>query len=150
MQSVRSQVTEYDRVRVLSTQSIDMVSPLRERFDVESELLTGFPYRLAHASALANLLAQLTRTPTPKKGLITDLDDTLWRGILGEVGIEGISWDLEHHTQMHAFYQRMLNTLAEEGVLLGIASKNERSLVEGALCRKDLALSPTVFYPARG
>jgi FkbH-like protein len=147
MQSVRSQVCEYDQVRVLSSQRIDMVSPLRERFDVESELLTGFPYRLAHASTLANLMAHLTRKPTPKKGLITDLDDTLWRGILGEVGIEGISWDLDHHTQMHAFYQRMLGTLAAEGVLLGIASKNERSLVEGALRRKDLALSRTVFFP---
>ncbi len=124
-----------------------MVSPLTGRFDVESELLTGFPYRLPHASALANLLAQFVRRPTPKKGLITDLDDTLWRGLLGEVGIEGISWDLDHHTQMHAFYQRMLGALASEGALLGIASKNEPSLVESALGRKDLALSPTAFFP---
>jgi FkbH-like protein len=48
---------------------------------------------------------------------------------------------------MHAFYQRMLGGLAAEGVLLGIASKNERSLIESAFGRKDLALSPTVFFP---
>jgi FkbH-like protein len=124
-----------------------MVSPLRERFDVESELLAGFPYRLPHASALANLLAHLTRKPVPKKGLITDLDDTLWRGILGEVGVEGISWDLDHHTQMHAFYQRVLGALGAEGVLLGVASKNERALVETALGREDLAVSPEFFFP---
>jgi FkbH-like protein len=147
MQSVRSRVSQCAQVRVLSPQRIDMVSPLRERFDVESELLTAFPYRLAHASALANLLAHLTRKPTPKKGLITDLDDTLWRGILGEVGVEGISWDLDHHSQMHAFYQRMLGALAAEGALLGIASRNERSLVESAFGRKGFALSPTVFFP---
>jgi FkbH-like protein len=147
IQSFRSQVSQCAQVRVLSPQRLDIVSPLRERFDVESELLTGFPYRLAHASALAGLLARLTRRPTPKKGLITDLDDTLWRGILGEVGIEGISWDLDNHSQMHAFYQRMLGALAAEGVLLGIASKNERSLVESAFGRKDLALSPTIFFP---
>jgi FkbH-like protein len=147
MQSVRSQVSQCAQVRVLSPQRLDMVSPLRERFDVESELLSGFPYRLAHASALASLLAQLTRKPMPRKGLITDLDDTLWRGILGEVGIEGISWDLDHHSQMHAYYQRMLGALAAEGVLLGIASKNERSLVESAFGRKDLVLSPNIFFP---
>ncbi len=147
MQSVRSQISQCSQVRILSPQRIDMASPLTDRFDVESELLTGFPYRLAHASALANLLAQLARRPTPKKGMITDLDDTLWRGLLGEVGIEGISWDLDHHTQMHAFYQRMLGTLASEGVLLAIASKNDSSLVESALGRNDLALSPTAFFP---
>ena len=147
MQSVRSQISQYPQVRVLSSQRIDMVSPLRERFDAESELGAGFPYRLVHASALANLLAHLARRPAPKKGLITDLDETLWRGILGEVGIERISWDLDHHSQMHAFYQRMLGALAAEGVLLGIASKNERSVVESAFGRKDLAVSPAVFFP---
>lgn len=147
MQSLQSQIAPLAQVRVLSAQRLDMVSPLRERFDVESELLAGFPYSLAHASALANLLAQLARKAAPKKGLITDLDDTLWRGILGEVGVDGVSWDLDHHTQMHAFYQRLLGALGTEGVLLGIASKNERALVEAALSRKDLAVAPDVFFP---
>ena len=122
-------------------------APLRERLDVKSELLSGFPYKLGHASALASLLACLTRMPAPKKGLITDLDDTLWRGILGEVGIDGISWDLDHHSQMHAFYQRLLGALSTEGVLLAVASKNEPSLVQKAFNRKDLALSANSVFP---
>ena len=147
VQAVGSQACQLAQVRVLSPQRIDSVSPLSERFDVESELLTGFPYRLAHASAVATLLANLTRKPTPKKGLITDLDDTLWRGILGEVGIDGVSWDLDSHSQMHAFYQRFLGALSTEGVLIGVASKNDSSLVEQVLNRKDLALSPTAIFP---
>jgi FkbH-like protein len=147
VQSFGAKVSKDTQIRVLSPQRIDLISPLRERLDVESELSTGFPYKLSHASGLARLLAYLTRKPAPKKGLITDLDDTLWRGILGEVGSERISWDLDHHSQMHAFYQRFLGALAAEGVLLGVASKNERSLVEEAFCRKDLALSPTAIFP---
>lgn len=147
MHSVRSQISRHNQVRILSSQRLDMVSPLRERLDLDSEILAGLPYGLEHASALANFLANLARKPTPKKGLITDLDDTLWRGILGEVGIDGISWDLDHHSQMHAFYQRLLGSLAAEGVLLGVASKNELSFVESALGRKDLALSPSVIFP---
>ena len=145
--SVASQVSQHAQARVLNSQRIDLVSPLQERFDVESELLTGFPYKLPHASALANLLACLTRRPAPKKGLITDLDDTLWRGILGEVGIDGISWDLDQHSQMHAFYQRLLGALSTEGVLIAVASKNELSLVEKAFSRKDLALSANSVFP---
>jgi len=147
VQSIASHVSQCAQVRVLSPQRIDMVSPLRERLDVKSELLSGFPYKLGHASALANLLAHLTRMPAPKKGLITDLDDTLWRGILGEVGIDGISWDLDHQSQMHAFYQRLLGALATEGVLIAVASKNEPSLVQEAFRRKDMALSADSIFP---
>jgi FkbH-like protein len=147
IQSVAFQVSQHAQVRILNPQRIDMASPLHERFDVESELLTGFPYKLPHASTLANLLACLTRRPAPKKGLITDLDDTLWRGILGEVGVDGISWDLDHHSQMHAFYQRLLGALSNEGVLIAVASKNELSLVEKAFGRKDLALSSDSVFP---
>jgi len=85
--------------------------------------------------------------PAPKKGLITDLDDTLWRGILGDVGIDGISWDLDHHSQMHAFYQGLLSALSSEGVLLAVASKNEPSLVQKAFNRKDLTLSANSVFP---
>jgi FkbH-like protein len=147
LQSVTAQVSQCPQVRVLSSQHLDLVSPLRERLDVKSELLSGFPYKLGHASALAGLLARLTRTPTPKKGLITDLDDTLWRGILGEVGIDGISWDLDHHSQMHAFYQCLLSALSNEGVLLAAASKNEPSLVQEAFSRRDLILPADSVFP---
>jgi hypothetical protein len=149
VQSVVSHVSRWAQVRVLSPQRIDLVSPLAERFDVKSELLSGFPYKLGHASALASLLAQLTRMPAPKKGLITDLDDSLWRGILGEVGIDGISWDLDHHSQMHAFYQCLLNALSNEGVLLAVASKNEASLFRKRLAERIWRFLQIRFSPWR-
>lgn len=147
VQTIASKVSQCAKVRVLSPQRIDLLSPLRNRLDVKSEISTGFPYHLSHASALAHCLACLTRWPVPKKGLITDLDDTLWRGIVGEVGCDRISWNIDHHSQMHALYQRFLGALASEGVLIGVASKNDSSVVEGALRRHDLSLSPSVIFP---
>jgi FkbH-like protein len=146
-QTITSKVSQYYQVRVLSPQRIDLLSPLRERLDIKSEIDTGFPFQLPHASALANCLARLAQWSVPKKGLITDLEDTLWRGIVGEVGIDRISWNLDHHSQMHALYQRFLGALASEGVLIGVASKNDPSLVEEALHRKDLSLSPSAIFP---
>jgi FkbH-like protein len=147
VQDVVSKVSQCVHLRILSPQRIDLLSPLRERFDIKSELDTGFPYQLSHASVLANCLARLTQLPVPKKGLITDLDDTLWRGLVGEVGIDRISWNLDHHSQMHALYQRFLGSLASEGVLIGVASKNDPSLVEEALRRQDLSLSRSAVFP---
>lgn len=147
MQSIRKDISQIRHVRILNSLRLNILSPLTERWDIEAELLSGFPYKISHASTTAGLLAQLVRRPAPKKGLVTDLDDTLWRGIVGEVGVEGVSWHLDQHSQMHAFYQRVLGALAAEGVLLGIASKNERAIVDAALARKDLALPSNMFFP---
>ena len=111
------------------------------------ELLAGFPYTVSFADALAASLANVLYPPVPKKGLITDLDDTLWSGIVGEVGVEGVSWSQDRHTQVHGLYQQMLAHLAGCGVLLGVCSKNEISMVEAALARKDFFLNPESLFP---
>jgi FkbH-like protein len=134
-------------VKVLDAQRLDLLSPYSERFDAKAELLSGFPYKVAHASILAELLTRLTHPPAPKKGLITDLDDTLWNGILGEVGLQGVTWDLEHQSHMHGAYQRLLHALSETGVLIGIASKNDPQLVKQALAREDLILPGHAVFP---
>jgi FkbH-like protein len=145
--SLGSGICRLPHVRVLNSQSLDQESPLQDRHDIESELRTGFPYRLSHASILAASVARLLQQRTPKKGLITDLDNTLWRGIVGDDGVDGISWDLEHHSQIHALYQRCLGSLAAAGVLIGVASKNDAALVETAFQRDDLAISPLSIFP---
>lgn len=137
----------HPRVRLLNAQRLDRISAPVGRFDAKSELLTGFPFRQEHADMLAELLAALLRNPLPKKGLITDLDDTLWKGILGEVGVEGVSWDLEQHSQVHGLYQQFLGALADSGVLVGVASKNDPALVAQAFERADLLIPRDRLFP---
>jgi FkbH-like protein len=134
-------------VKIMDDQRLNLQSPYGERFDPKADLLSGFPYKLPHASTVAELLSQLTHPVTPKKGLITDLDDTLWAGILGEVGLQGINWDLENKSHMHGAYQRLLHALSESGVLIAVASKNEPQLVQEALAREDLILPAQAVFP---
>jgi FkbH-like protein len=134
-------------VRVIDARRLAALSPPVERFDVRSEFNTGFPYRMKHAAALAEALVAVLRTDAPAKGLITDLDDTFWRGLLGEVGVEGVSWNLDAKSQIHALYQQVLAALASTGVLVAIASKNDAALVDTALARKDLLVARDSIYP---
>jgi FkbH-like protein len=122
-------------------------SPTERRFDLKSELSTGLPYTLTHADQLGQALARLLQRSAPKKGLITDLDDTLWKGIVGEVDAEGVSWDLASHSQVHGLYQQMLQALAASGVLVGVASKNDPAVVERAFGRPDLLLKKENIFP---
>jgi FkbH-like protein len=134
-------------VRVVSPQNLDDRSAGGERFDLKSQVMTGFPYKLVHASVVAKLLTSLIQPEAPKKGLITDLDDTLWAGILGEVGVDGVSWHLDQNTHMHGLYQQVLDSLASSGVLIAASSKNDPELVGQAFERKDLLISRESVYP---
>jgi FkbH-like protein len=144
--SLSAALSHLPGVRIVDPQRLDALSSPR-RLDVNSDLSAGFPYTLAHASALAEVLAGLVLNAQPKKGLITDLDDTLWRGILGEVGVQGISWDLDNRSQIHALYQQLLHSLAASGTLIAVASKNDRSLVEEAFAARETILRETDVFP---
>ncbi|MEO8051854.1 MAG: HAD-IIIC family phosphatase [Acidobacteriota bacterium] len=134
-------------IKLLNPASLAMSSPASARHDLQMDLVAGFPYTLTHADALAELAVNCLFAAAPKKGLITDLDQTLWKGILGDSGVEGVSWSLEDKSQVHALYQQMLASLAESGVLLAIASKNDPKLVETSLQRRDLLIQPEQIFP---
>jgi FkbH-like protein len=134
-------------IRLINPQRLEQLSPPGERWDVKGELLSGFPYRTAHASIVAELLATALQVPVPKKGLITDLDDTLWRGLVGEAGPGGVTWNLDSQTHGHALYQQLLQSLAESGVLLGVATKNDPEPVEEAFRREDMLLQRDCVFP---
>ena len=135
------------RISIVSEQHLYHDSPLDKRFDFRTEITQGFPYKLSHASVIGKLLAGLIHRPEPKKGLITDLDDTLWAGILGEVGVDRINWNLEQHGQLHGIYQQFLASLASAGVMIAATSKNDAALVERAFERNDLLLSRASLFP---
>ena len=145
--SLATSLSAHGRVRMLSSQQLDELSPLAQRFDLKAEITTGFPYTLEHVSSLAELLTTLIQDSRSKKGLITDLDDTIWAGILGEIGVDGIRWDMAGNAHMHGLYQQFLGSLASAGVLIAVASKNDPALVEQALARGDMLLSKESLFP---
>jgi FkbH-like protein len=145
--SLATALSKESGIRILNAQRLDELSPSHLRFDVKSEITAGFPYKLAHASIVAELLTALVHNPSSMKGLITDLDDTLWAGILGEVGVEGINWDLDHHSHMHGLFQQFLASLGSVGILIGVASKNDPNLAEQAFNREDLLLPRDSVFP---
>ena len=140
-------VCDQPSIRVASNASLAQSSPYAARHDVKMDLLAGFPYTVAHADAVAELSVGCLFPAAPQKGIITDLDQTLWKGILGDDGVDGISWSLEGKSQAHALYQQLLASLADSGVLVAIASKNDPELVGAALQRPDMLVQPEQIFP---
>jgi len=61
------------------------------------------------------------------KVLVTDLDNTLWGGVVGEDGVEGLRLDTEYPGAAFVSVQRALLSLRRRGILLAISSKNNRT-----------------------
>lgn len=142
-----SRLCQIPNAKIVNNSRIEILSPKQDRYDIKSDVISGFPYQIHHASVIANLAAELVYSKPPKKGLITDLDETLWRGILGEDGVMGISWNLDNKSHLHALYQGILLSLAESGILIGVASKNNPELVDEAFKRKDIILPAEKIFP---
>jgi FkbH-like protein len=142
-----AEIAQDGRIAVVNMQRLAEASVATERHDLKSDLYTGLPYTVEHADQLASQLALVLAPPAPKKGIISDLDDTLWDGIVGEVGAEAVTWDLASHAHQHGLYQKLLASLADSGTLIGIASKNDPAVVAKAFERKDLLLRPQQVFP---
>ena len=82
----------------------------------------------ALASRIAERVAVLCGKE--RKVVVVDLDGTLWGGIAGEDGVEGIEIGESPLGRAHADFQRWLKELQGRGVLLAVCSKNNLALVE--------------------
>ena len=140
-------LSECKEIRLMSPSNLAVESPSPSRYDLKLDLAAGFPYSLPHTDALASLGVRCLFPNEPKKGLITDLDETLWKGVLGDSGAGGVSWSIEDKSQIHALYQQLLDSLAESGALVASATKNDPSLVKEALQRSDLLIRPESVFP---
>lgn len=69
-----------------------------------------------------------------KKCLLLDLDNTLWGGIIGEDGIEGVVLSENKEGARYKDFQKKIKDIQKKGILLGIVSKNNeedaRNMIE--------------------
>ncbi len=59
-----------------------------------------------------------------RKCLVLDLDNTLWGGIIGEDGIEGIKLDKLYPGNQYYDFQKTILSLYNRGIILAVNSKN--------------------------
>lgn len=87
---------------------------------VASGFYSWFEHRIAQLNGLR------------KKCLVLDLDNTLWGGILGEDGIEGIKIGGDYPGNVFLYFQQAILALAQTGIILTVCSKNNEADVKEA------------------
>jgi len=86
-----------------------------------------------------------------KKNLVLDLDNTLWGGIVGEDGVDGLKVG-KGYPEGDIFYafQMYIKNLKQRGIILTLASKNNLEDVEEAFAKRaEMPLALTDFATKR-
>lgn len=105
------------------------------------------PYAPFYGELVARILASIKGLS--RKSLVLDLDNTIWGGVVGDDGLEGITLGQGSALgEAYAAFQLYVKRLAERGVILAICSKNEAKIVhrvfdehpEMILQRSDIAV----------
>jgi FkbH-like protein len=101
-----------------------------ERLWHMGKIVCGQAATVALARRLARALAGLVLPRA--KCVVTDLDDTLWGGVLGDDGLASIQLGDDYPGVVYKGVQYFLKGLTRRGILLAIASKNSEETAREA------------------
>jgi FkbH-like protein len=68
-----------------------------------------------------------------RRCVVVDLDNTLWDGVVGEEGLDGVGLTAGPRGEAFAAFQEYLLTLHRRGVALAVATKNDADLARRAI-----------------
>jgi len=81
-----------------------------------------------------------------RKSLVLDLDNTLWGGVVGDDGVDGIEIGQETHMgQVYSEFQKYLALVKNTGVMLTVCSKNDEENAIAGLKHPEGSLKPEDF-----
>ena len=121
-------------------------------YDERKWLVMRMPIAAEHLMDVANEWLRFVHPLVGKvcKVLVTDLDNTLWGGVVGEDGVEGIKVDSDYPGAAYRTLQRTMLDLYRRGIILAICSKNNLSDAMAVLeSHQDMLLRPQHFAALR-
>jgi FkbH-like protein len=124
-------------ITLLTSEDLDLVST-GERYDSEGDQLAHMPFTEDHYASIALAIARKVHAlcVPAHKVLVLDCDETLWRGVVGEDGADGVT--IPHGL---ARIQQFAVKVQAQGALVCLVSKNtERDVLEVFEKRPDMML----------
>ena len=124
--ALRQLASQYRGVYVLDYDAVMACYGRHHWFDERKWLTSRLPIS---ADCLVPMVQEWLRFLVPLTGrvckaLVVDLDNTLWGGVIGEDGMEGIQLGSEYPGAAYQALQRVLLDLYQRGIILALCSKN--------------------------
>lgn len=113
--------------------------------------LSSMPYSRDGLNLVSQEIERVLRAAfsSRKKLIVLDLDNTLWGGVIGEDGLEGIELSDHKEGQRYYDFQRQLLEMKRRGVVLAIDSKNNEEDADSAIQKHPAMLLREEDFVAR-
>tara|TARA_Y100000590_G_C15721037_1_gene1013553 strand:+ start:312 stop:2111 length:1800 start_codon:yes stop_codon:yes gene_type:complete len=78
---------------------------------------------------------------TSPRAVVTDLDNTFWKGVIGDDGIEKIDFSVGNSlTESFSIYQKFLKKISNHGIFIAISSKNDFDYINKAFKKRKFQI----------
>ncbi len=130
-------------VRIIDLEYLSSLKGKEGWFDDTAYYLSKQGFSMDHLGTVAG---EITRMILPdlgrvRKCLVLDLDNTLWGGIVGEDGPEGINLDPnDPEGEAYRAFQEYILLLKKRGVLLAVNSKNDEDIAKEAFSNPGMVI----------
>jgi amino acid adenylation domain-containing protein/FkbH-like protein len=144
---LEAELSSLPNVYVLSAEELGRWYPVADYYDLASEEMGHVPYTSLFFTALGTgVVRKFHALDRPSyKVIALDCDNTLWAGVCGEDGPQGIQLGGPHQA-----LQQFMRTQRESGVLLCLCSKNNEQDVHAVFAeRADFPLQSRHFTACR-
>jgi FkbH-like protein len=107
----------------------------------------SMPYSMKGLAELSDLIISYTSAMkgAKKKCIAVDLDNTLWGGVIGEDGVDGIVLANNKEGARYKDTQRIIKKMKDQGVMVAVLSKNNPDDVEPVFTHPDMVLQHEDF-----
>ena len=130
-----SEAAAQDAVSLLDVARASERDGIDTWFDIGHWLQSKMEIAPQSAALYGDMVARIVAAQRglSKKCLVFDLDNTLWGGVIGDDGLEGIVLGEGSAVgEAHLALQRYAKQLKERGVILAVCSKNDPAIAEAA------------------
>ena len=135
---VVNEVAAMSSVQLITPADLARLYPVENYDDPYGDKIGKVPYTRAFFTSLGTLVARKIHAlrRAPHKVIVLDCDQTLWSGVCGEVGAEGI--EINSHRRA---LQEFVVAQHSDGMLLCLSSRNnEEDVVRVFECRSEMPL----------
>ena len=138
-QLLKHNLAEHSNIFVTTSREIEMKYPVDDYYDAHRDQLGHIPYKREYFTVLATSVFRkvLAAKRKPYKVIVLDCDNTLWDGVCGEEGPEGIRL-----SEPYLILQLFMLQQVKSGKILCLCSKNVQEDVDRVFSeRPDMIIS---------
>jgi FkbH-like protein len=118
------------QVFVVDTERLVRSIGQSQAIDLRSHYLYRVPFKKDFLALFSDAVVRIGRAlkGRSKKCLVLDCDNTLWGGVIGEDGVNGIALDAHQYPgRCYYDFQQAVVNLIEQGVIVALCSKNNEA-----------------------